>query len=388
MVGSFAGTLKALEFPAPVDTTAAAIERAEHGKPLSKSYVDDSKLSDHHAMIPTRVKPKGLSDTERNVYNLVAKRFLAIFLPDKETEETRIGVDLASYKFAANGSRLVAPGWTAVYQGEAELEEASGKKDDSSAEELQQLPPLEIGQQHQVNGVDLKEKEVKPPSRFNDATLIAAMETAGKNIEDEDLRAIMKGKGLGTEATRAAIIERLEKTEYILRKGKSFEPTAKGVALIAQVSERIASPSLTADMEEKLDKIERGTYSSSQLREEIEAHLRTDIPTVLSTPAIAIAATATPQDGIICPRCRQGVMHKIKDKPFFGCSGFKNGCHFAINSELAQKTLTQANIKQLCGPKAKTSLIKGFVSNAGKPFDAYVVLNSAYRTQFEFEKTN
>jgi DNA topoisomerase III len=388
MVGSFAGTLKALAFPAPVDTTAAAIERAEHGKPLSKSYVDDSKLSDHHAMIPTRVKPKGLSDTERNVYNLVAKRFLAIFLPDKETEETRIGVDLASYKFAANGSRLVAPGWTAVYQGEAELEEASGKKDDSSAEELQQLPPLEIGQQHQVNGVDLKEKEVKPPSRFNDATLIAAMETAGKNIEDEDLRAIMKGKGLGTEATRAAIIERLEKTEYILRKGKSFEPTAKGVALIAQVSERIASPSLTADMEEKLDKIERGTYSSSQLREEIEAHLRTDIPTVLSTPAIAIAATATPQDGIICPRCRQGVMHKIKDKPFFGCSGFKNGCHFAINSELAQKTLTQANIKQLCGPKAKTSLIKGFVSNAGKPFDAYVVLNSAYRTQFEFEKTN
>jgi DNA topoisomerase-3 len=386
MVSSFAGTLKALEFPAPVEAVAAAIERAEHGTALGKSYVDDSKLSDHHAMIPTRVKPNGLSNTERNVYNLVAKRFLAIFLPDKETKETRVGVELASHKFAANGSRLMAPGWTHVYQGEAELEEATGKKDDSSAEELEQLPPLQIGKQQQVSHVDLKQKERKPPSRFNDATLIAAMETAGKNIEDEELRAIMKGKGLGTEATRAAIIERLEKTEYILRKGKYFEPTAKGVALIAQVSQRIASPSLTAEMEEKLDKIERGTYSSSQLREEIESHLRADIPTVLSTHAIAVAATTMTEDGIICPKCRQGVMRKIKDKPFFGCSGFKNGCHFAINNEIAQKALTQANIKQLCSLKAKTSLIKGFVSNAGKHFDAYVVLNSEYRTQFEFEK--
>ena len=106
----------------------------------------------------------------------MAKRFLAIFLPDKETEETRIGVDIASHKFAANGSRLVAPGWTAVYQDEAEPEEPTGKKDDSAAaaEELQQLPQLQIGRQHQVKGVERKQKERKPPSRFNDATLIAA----------------------------------------------------------------------------------------------------------------------------------------------------------------------------------------------------------------------
>ena len=390
MAPSFAGTLKALEFPAPAEAIAAAIERAEHGTPLSKSYLDDSKLSDHHAMIPTRVKPRALSDEERNVYNLVAKRFLAIFLPDKETEETRIGVDIACHKFAANGSRLVAPGWTTVYQDEAEPEEPTGKKDYSAAaaEDLQQLPHLQTGRQLQVKSVELKQKERKPPSRFNDATLIAAMETAGKNIEDEDLRAIMKGKGLGTEATRAAIIERLEKTEYILRRGKFFEPTAKGVALIAQVSDRTSSPSLTAEMEEKLDKIERGVYSSSQLREEIEAHLRTDIPIVLSTAASAVAATTMPRDGIICPKCKHGVMRKIKNKPFFGCSGFKNGCHLAINSEIALKTLTEANIKQLCSSKAKTSLIKGFVSKAGKPFNAYVVLNSEYRTQFEFEKKN
>jgi DNA topoisomerase-3 len=141
-------------------------------------------------------------------------------------------------------------------------------------------------------------------------------------------------------------------------------------------------------MEEKLDKIERGAYSSSQLREEIEAHLRTDIPIVLSTTASAVAATTMPRDGIICPKCKQGVVRKIKDKPFFGCSGFKIGCHLAINSEIALKTLTEANIKQLCSSKAKTSLIKGFVSKTGKPFNAYVVLDSEYRTQFEFEKKN
>ncbi len=212
------------------------------------------------------------------------------------------------------------------------------------------------------------------------------METAGKNIEDEELRAIMKGKGLGTEATRAAIIERLEQSEYVTRKGKFFEPTAKGIALITQVSARIASPALTADMEEKLDKIEHGGYSSAQLRSEIEEHLRTDSPTVLSTPAIAAVATAIPTDGIVCPKCKQGIMRKVKDKPFYGCSGFKNGCAFAINSDVAQKSLTDANIKQLCSAKAKTALIKGFISKAGKPFDAYLILNSEFRTQFEFEK--
>ncbi len=386
MAPAFAGTLKAIEFPAPDEAVAAAIERAEHGKPLSKNYVDDSKLSDHHAMIPTRVKPRQLSTEERNVYNLVAKRFLAIFLPDKETEETRIGVDIAAHKFAANGSRLTAPGWTVVYQGDTEPEETTGKKDEAAAEDLQQLPRLVTGQQHPVSSIELKQKERKPPSRYTDATLIAAMETAGKNIEDDELRAIMKGKGLGTEATRAAIIQRLEQSEYITRKGKFFEPTSKGIALISQVSPRIASPALTADMEEKLDKIEHGGYSSSQLRAEIEDHLRTDIPAVLSTPAIALAAASTPTEGIVCPKCKQGVMRKVKDKPFYGCSGFKNGCHFAINSDVAHKTLTEANIKQLCGPKARTSLIKGFIAKTGKPFDAYLLLNAEFRTQFEFEK--
>ena len=389
MVAGLAGTLKAVRFQADEKVVATAIKRAETGAPLGKNYVDDAKLSDHHAILPTRASAARLSGEERNVYNLVASRFLAIFLADKRTEETRVGVDIAGQKFAANGSRVIDPGWTVVYGGEA------GDTEKEDGEPVGTLPPLREGEQYPVESLELKTKERKPPSRYTDATLIAAMETAGKSIEDDELRAIMKGKGLGTEATRSAIIGRLEQSEYVGREGKFFFPTGKGTALIGQVSERISSASLTAAMEEKLMGIEQGEYSSAELREEIEGYLREDIPEVLASPAIRPAAAAgepgasdfkVPDGGILCPRCGAGEVRRVGDQAFYGCSAFRQGCRFQIWVEVAKKTLSEAQVRALCGKKRRTGLIKGFVSKAGKKFDASLVLDGDFKAKFEFDR--
>ena len=389
MVPGLAATLRAVRFQADPKHVEAAIHRAEHGPPLGKIYVDNTKLSDHHAILPTRSSIAALNQDERNVYHLVATRFLAIFLPEKRTEETRAGIDIAGQKFAANGSRVLDPGWSAIYGGEP------GDTEKEDGEPIGTLPPLKRGQRLPVESLDLKTKERKPPSRYTDATLIAAMETAGKAIDDDELRAIMRGKGLGTESTRAAIIQRLEQSEYITREGKSFAPTGKGTSLIAQVGERISSPSLTAAMEEKLAGIERGEYNSAELRDEIEGYLREDIPQVLAQATTvkkprprdpAARAFTAPKGAIVCPKCRNGEVRKNPDKGFYGCSAFRQGCDFVLWEEVCKKPLTLAHIKALCSKKARTPLIKGFVSKAGKKFDASLVLDQDFKTRFEFER--
>ena len=389
MVPGLAGTLKAIRFQADPEIVQAAIERAESGPPLSKQYVDNARLSDHHAILPTHKSAANLGPDERNVYNLVTTRFLGIFLADKRIEETRIGIDLAGHKFAAHGSRVLDPGWSVIHGGKA------GDTEQENGEPVGTLPPLKQGERYPVENLELKTKERKPPSRYTDATLITAMETAGKSIDDDDLRAIMKGKGLGTEATRSAIILRLEQSEYITREARFFAPTEKGTSLIAQVGEQISSPSLTAAMEEKLTGIEQGEYNSAELREEIEGYLRENIPEVLAHPRPArpapvrdptAPAFALPEGSILCPKCHQGEVRKAPDKTFYSCSAYRQGCDLRLWEEVAQKTLTPAQIKALCSKKARTALLKGFVSKAGKKFDAYLVLDANFKTTFEFER--
>jgi DNA topoisomerase-3 len=385
MVPALAGTLRALSLKIDERIMDEAIDRAQHGPPLGKNYVDDAKLSDHHAIIPTRSSTARLSLDERNVYNLVATRFVSIFLPDKRTEETRVGIDIAGKKFAANGARVLDPGWTILYGGEPERGE--------DGEPLSTLPPLKKGERYPVEQLDLVTKERKPPIRYTDATLISAMETAGKAIDDDELRAILRGKGLGTESTRAAIIQRLEQSGYILREGKFFHPTPKGTALIAQVSDRISSPSLTAAMEEKLAGIERGEYHSGELRQEIEEYLREDIPVILaSTPAPRIIAKAPagefkPSEGaILCPRCANGEVRLKSNQKVYECTNSGGGCDLVIWAEVSRKKLSEAQVKALCSKKARTALIKGFVSKAGKKFDAYLILDANGKVTFEFER--
>ncbi|ADW67129.1 type IA DNA topoisomerase [Granulicella tundricola] len=369
-----------------------ALHRAQHGPALSKRFVDGSKLSDHHAIIPTaKPAPASLSGDERKVYTIVAERFLAIFLPDKETEDTRIDLEIAKHPFRARGSRLIAPGWT-VLTGNQDFENKA-----ADAEDRQALPAVKKGDELEVVESELVTKERKPPSRYTDATLLAAMETAGREIDDDELREAMKGRGLGTEATRAAIIQRLLDLAYVIRDGKQFEPTGKGIALIAQVLPHLASPELTGDMEAKLNLVEAGQLDAAEILAEVSESLRHEIPAVFrSKPMQAPDAPriTAGKDELLCPKCKAGLVTKRStpnaSAPFYGCARFHDGCNFTINTVVAKKTLTETNIKDLCSPTRHhtTKIIKGFTSKAGKKFDAFLQLSSAtdFKTEFVFPR--
>ncbi|SNS32934.1 DNA topoisomerase-3 [Granulicella rosea] len=392
MVGGLPAVLRALRLgPDKQVHVDAALARAKSGPKLSKRFVDGSKLSDHHAIIPTaKAAPGTLSADERKVYQIVAERFLCIFLPDKETEETRI--DLAAgvpkqHPFRAKGSRLVAPGWTAV-TGNFDPENKN-----EELEDRQELPLLKVGQQLPVQDSELVTKERKPPAKFNDATLLSAMETAGKQIDDEALREAMKGRGLGTEATRSAIIQKLIDLSYVERNGKAFDPTGKGIALIDQVLPKLASAELTGAMEEQLALVEAGKLDASVILSQVADELKKDIPAVFASKKMQ-AAAATPitakEGELLCPKCKGGLLAKRPGQTFYGCSRFREGCGFTVNTVVAKKAITDAQVRDLVSPakKYRTKVIKGFTSKAGKPFDALLFLNQAneWKVEFEFER--
>jgi DNA topoisomerase-3 len=389
MVASLPAVLRALRLgPAQQPHIDAALERTRTGPKLSKRFIDSAKLSDHHAIIPTaKAAPTSLSPDERRVYNLVAERFLCIFLPDKESEDTRIDLAIANKPFRASGTRVLIPGWTLV----TGAYEPSGKAEEP--EDRQTLPPVSAGECLPVADAELVTKERKPPPKFTDATLLSAMETAGKQIDDEALREAMRGRGLGTEATRAAIIQRLIDLAYITRTGKFFDPTGKGIAIIAQVLPKLASPELTGAMEERLAQVEAGQLDAQLILAQVEAELQRDIPAVFSGPRLqaAPAAPIEPAAGdLLCPKCKAGLVTRRPQQDFYGCARFREGCNFTINCVIAQKLLTETNIKDLCSPtrKHRTRLIKGFVAKSGKPFDAHLTASPAtdWKITFEFDR--
>ena len=400
MVGSLPAVLRALRLgPDRAQATQQALQRAQHGPSLSKRFIDSSKLSDHHAIIPTaKPAPGSLSPDERKVYILIAERFLAIFLPDKETEETRIdlmiGAQPATHPFRARGTRMIAPGWT-ILNGNQDFDAKA-----PDPEDRQSLPAVKVGDLLPVHDAALVTRERKPPSRYTDATLLAAMETAGRNIEEDELREAMKGRGLGTEATRAAIIQRLLDLAYIIRDGKHFEPTGKGIALIEQVLPHLASPELTGDMEAKLSQVESGDLDAATLLAEVSESLRHEIPAVfrskpMQAPAAPpIARASLGKEDLLCPKCKAGLVSKRAapngGKPFFACARFQEGCNFTIYPVVAGKSLTAAHIKDLCSStrKHRTRLIKGFTSKAGRKFDAFLHLNPTndLKTEFLFDR--
>lgn len=384
MVAGLPAILRTLVLPQQEAHIGTAIARADDGAPLSKRYVDGSKLSDHHALIPTKISPKNLSPDEQKVYELVALRFLGIFLPDKQVEETRIDLMISEKPFRATGSRTLDAGWSVLA---AESGETKGAEEEDSS---QQLPDVHQGDRFPVEHSELVTKERKPPSRFTDASLLTAMETAGKEIEDEALREAMKKKGLGTEATRAAIIKTLVERGYIERKGKYLEPTAKGVAIIAQVLQKLQSPALTGEMEEKLYQVEEGNVQPESILAKVADDLRRDIPTVFECAPIATFSSNRDNRadvGTTCPKCKQGVMRRPKGKDFYGCSRYREGCTFSVNVIVAQKKLTDKQIEALF-QKGKTNLIKGFTAKSGKTFDAFLICSEAtgWKANFAFEQ--
>ena len=354
---------------------AAALARARFPTlKLPKSYVDDTKLTDHHAIIPTPRNPRGLhlSDKEQKIYRLVVARFLAIFLPPLVKGETTVLFAIGPHTFRATGSVVKDPGWTTVH---------SAKRAD---EKTQKLPPLEKGERCKKRSQSLETRVTKPPKPHTDASLLDAMKKAGASIDDEDLAATMKRCGLGTPATRAAIIERLLKTGYIERSKKEILPTGKGIDLIAQVEEELRDPALTAQWEQRLKDIEDGKLAAETFEADIVRHMKALLPRVFAAAPLAGLAGAQQEAGLsTCPLCKKGIVRETPKA--YGCNRWREGCSFTIWKKIAGKTISLTQARQLLARK-KTMKLKGFKSKkTGKKFDAALTLDESSKVRFVFD---
>ncbi|MBN1651286.1 MAG: DNA topoisomerase 3 [Bacteroidales bacterium] len=312
------------------------------GLSQSKRVFDDSKITDHHAIIPTGVQAGSLGKDETDVYEAILYRFLANFYPDCEVSNTKVKGKVVDYFFNASGKEILNPGWRVLYN------QADDKDDEK--EEQQSLPSFELGEkgEHQP---EIIEKKTQPPKLFTEATLLRAMETAGKQVEDEDLREIMKANGIGRPSTRANIIETLFRRNYITRKRKSLIPTTTGVELIKTIEyELLKSPELTGQWEQKLSLIERGQYDVGMFLDEMKEMVRQLVQDVKYKPVeknigeeeVKKASKAkskkprtkkakSTEEKMLCPRCKKGFI--IKGNSAYGCSEWKAGCDFRMTFE-------------------------------------------------------
>lgn len=338
---------------------------------LGKSYVDDTKLTDHHAIIPTnKAVPADLPERQRNIYMLVARRFMSIFLPPEVRDETTAIIKVAAHLFRSRGVVIKDPGWTVV-------EQRAREKEDESEQDAQRLPALAKNQQVPKRSAELKEGQTTPPKQYDDAMLLTAMKNAGQELDDEDLAAYMKQSGLGTPATRAAIIERLIQSGYIERTKKVFLPTEKGIAIIEHVHAALKDIALTASWEQRLKDMQEGTLSADSFEQDIAGFVRKLLPEA-TRERVPLYTASGPNLGK-CPQCRIGVVrHTPKGA---GCSRWKEGCKFSVWQEQYGKKLTPAQIEELV-EKRRTKLIKGFKKKDGSgKFDACLVLTDDFKVR-------
>lgn len=330
--------------------------------PKSKKVFDNSKVTDHHAIIPTNVDPRraALSPDEKRVYDLVAKRFIAAFYPDCEFSQTTVNAEVGQVAFKATGKQIVKPGWRDVYARDAanDTSDEAATQDDNA----QQVMPDFVKGESGPHEPTLLKKATQPPKPYTEGTLLRAMETAGKFVDDEELREAMKENGIGRPSTRAAIIETLFKRRYIRKERKSLVATPAGVALIATINEELLkSAKLTGLWENKLRRIERGDYSAEAFIDELKQLIHQIVINVLSDNshnAIEISQAnekkprqrtkaskpRTPKpkieslEQIKCPLCGNG--HLIKGRTAYGCSEYRAGCAFRLPFADYPDTLT------------------------------------------------
>ena len=276
--------------------------------PKSKKVFDNKKVTDHHAIIPTGQRPDNLSELERKVYNLVALRFIAAFYPDCEVSNTTVLAKAGEVDFKVTGRQILKMGWREIF--------AKEKQEDEPQEEQKSLPAFVKGESgpHQPQ---LQEKTTTPPKYYTEATLLRAMETAGKTVEDEELRDAMKENGIGRPSTRAAIIEKLFQRKYIVREKKNIKATELGVNLIQTIiSPLLKSAELTGRWEKKLREIERGSFTAQQFLDELK-QMTTEV----------VREVKADKAGMRCPVCGRGVI--IRGKTRYGCSRWREGCNYA-----------------------------------------------------------
>ena len=373
MLPELPNIIRALPKDLPTESALTALEK---GLKLSKTYVDDTRLTDHHAIIPTHnAAPSNLPTKHRNIYDLVARHFLSIFLPAEVRDDTTAIIELGQHSFRALGSIIKEPGWTV-------LSTQSEPDEKKASDEIQQLPPLSQGQNVPKRTSQLKEGKTTAPKPYDDASLLTAMKNAGQEIGDEDLVAYMKQSGLGTPATRAAIIEKLIAVGYVERRKKCLFPTEKGKALINQVHPTLKDVALTASWEQQLASIQDGTTRTNVFASAIIQFIQQIFPAIIATRP-AMAALSNPNVYGPCPKCKTGTVRKtIKGA---GCSRYKEGCNFSIWGQINGKKLTDEHIRQLA-TKGRTGLIKGFKKKDGSAtYDACLVLTDDFTIRLEFE---
>ncbi len=359
--------------------------------PLGR-VVNDSKVSDHHAIIPTDVDHElgRFSPDERRVFDLVARRFLAVFHPPARYARTTIVTLVEEERFRSRGKITLEAGWRGVYGLESdEDKKARQQEEDSESEdESAELPPLEQGQSVKCVVAEVEAKETRPPPRYTEATLLSAMETAGKLIDDEELRDAMKESGLGTPATRAETIETLIRREYIERAGKDLTPTPKGLQVITMLEEHpLTSPELTGDWEKRLTDIERGDEDRGAFIKDIEDFTRATVEQIAALDKEKLRPERVELGP--CPRCGAETGEIIKENSkAYGCTSWKSreetGCGFVIWKRVAGRTLTPEIARQLIEEGKTKEVISGFRSRAGKPFRARLVLNGEGKVEFDF----
>jgi DNA topoisomerase-3 len=347
--------------------------------PLAR-VVDDAKVGDHHAIIPTN-SPHDLSklnSDDRRVFDLVARRFLAIFHPDAVFENTRVETTVESYVFRTRGKVLLVPGWRGVY---GELPEGEGADDDEGGD--QQLPRLERGEQVDTRDVEALEKETKPPRRYTDASLLGAMETAGKLVDDDELREAMKDSGIGTPATRAAIIERLIDVGYVEREGRALVATEKGLNVIRLLADHaLTSPALTGDWERRLGLIERGEERRERFMDDIAKFAGETVGTLDTT----LKDVRIPRANLgPCPVCGHDINENRKG---YSCWSREDpGCGFVIWKAKAGKQLPPAVARELIATGRTEKPVTGFKGRSGRSFRARLALMQAedgkWRVEFD-----
>lgn len=318
--------------------------------PLNK-VINDAKVTDHHAIIPTRQEHdlSKMGEDEKKVYDLVAKRFLAIFHPDAVFERTRVETTVETHVFRTSGKVMLEAGWRSVY-GE-EVDSTDKPEDDTGGD--QRLPKLEQGEIVETREAESMRKETQPPRRYTEASLLAAMETAGKDIEDVELREAMKERGIGTPATRAAIIERLLTVDYIERDGRALIATEKGIQVIRLLGEHaLTSPDLTGDWERRLGLIEHGEDSREAFMQDIGKFTTDTVRELDKLKGVKIErANLGP-----CPVCGRDV---IENRKGYSCwSKDDPGCGFVIWKKKAGKNLPAGVVKELMA-SLKASIERG-----------------------------
>ena len=348
------------------------------GKPIrkSKKVFNDKKVTDHHAIIPTGQNPiSGLSYNEKMVYDLITKRFIAAFYPDCSVSNTMVKGRSNTVLFKTTGKQILDLGWRIVYS-----------KDSSNSDD-NIMPDFVKGEKgpHKPN---LEEKSTKAPSWHTEASLLRAMETAGKQVDDEEMRDLMKENGIGRPSTRAAVIETLFRRKYIVKQKKKLVATQMGIQLIDTIqNELLKSPKLTGQWEKKLRDIEQGKYNAQVFLKEMEALVTTVVKEVKNLQSVNRFSEADMKvhEKIVtpnCPKCETGKI--LKGKTAFGCSEYKKGCHFVIHFEQFNKRLSDKQIFQLISKK-KTNWIKDFKIKESL-LEGRLIMNKEFKVELQVKE--